>query len=151
MLRLLVVVSYVDWRDKKIPNGMTLPAIVAGILLAGPDWRSAALDAAAGFLLFFPIALLGLGGMGDAKLSAAVSSLIGFHDAGLAAWLGTVLCAVMVAAREFRRGRLKNWVRGHFAALAQIRAGIVPEGEKHCFAPYYAACVLAVLFWRWFP
>lgn len=146
---LLAVTSVTDMKDFRIRNVYTLPAIALGLLLAGPGWKMAFEDAVAGFLLFLPVVLLGLAGMGDAKLCAAVASLIGFQEAGLGAWLGTVYCALWVAWREAGKGGVVEWVNRQVYAMVQVAAGRVPEGEKYPFAPFFAAGVVTALFWGW--
>ncbi|KYH30539.1 type IV leader peptidase family protein [Moorella mulderi DSM 14980] len=146
---LLFVTSVTDKKDSRIRNVHTLPAITLGVLLAGPGWKAALADAGAGFLLFLPVVLLGLAGMGDAKLCAAAAALIGFQQAGLGAWLGTVYCALWVAWREARKGSVGEWVNMQVYAMVQVLAGRVPEGEKYPFAPFFAAGVVTALLWGW--
>ncbi|CEP67156.1 Prepilin type IV endopeptidase, peptidase domain [Moorella glycerini] len=146
---LLAVTSITDMRDFRIRNVYTLPAIALGVLLAGPGWKAALVDAGAGFLLFLPVALIGLAGMGDAKLCAAAAALMGFQQAGLAAWLGTVYGALWVAWRETRQGGVGEWVNRQWYAMVQVMAGRVPEGEKYPFAPFFAAGVVTALLWGW--
>ncbi|WP_155767733.1 prepilin peptidase [Neomoorella thermoacetica] len=146
---LLAVTSVTDMKDFRIRNVYTLPAIALGVLLAGPGWKAALVDAGAGFLLFLPVALIGLAGMGDAKLCAAAAALIGFQQAGLGAWLGTVYCALWVAWREAKREGVGEWVKRQVYAMVQVLAGRVPEGEKYPFAPFFAAGVVTALLWGW--
>ncbi|WP_216364554.1 prepilin peptidase [Moorella sp. E308F] len=149
LLVLLAAAGVKDVKTSKIPNVYTLPAIALGVLLAGPGWKAALLDAAAGFLLFLPVVLLGLAGMGDAKLCAAAASLIGFQQAGLGAWLGTVYCALWVAWREARKGNFLRWAKSQVYAAPQALAGRAPGGEKYPFAPFFAAGVAAAVLWGW--
>ena len=141
--------SYWDIKEKWVPNSATVTVLAAGVLLAGAQWRLALIDAGLGMLLFLPLVLVGLAGMGDAKLCAAAAALVGFPSAGLGAWLGTVICALWVIITELRRHRLRAWLAGHVAALAQLRAGCKPVGRYIPFAPFFAAGMVLALFWRW--
>lgn len=93
LILLLAVVS--DLRSRKIPNRLTFPAVLAGILYhAGVGGWRGLLFSLEGMLL--GLALLGvfylLGGMGagDVKLMAAVGSFLGPKDI-FVAFIGTAL------------------------------------------------------------
>ncbi|RZU66670.1 leader peptidase (prepilin peptidase)/N-methyltransferase [Microterricola gilva] len=100
-----VVLGAVDVIEKRLPDAVVLPALVATTLLLAitaavtGDWASllgAVLGAAALFALYFLLALISPGGigMGDVKLAALVGLVLG--SVGWAAWLGGALAGFVV-------------------------------------------------------
>lgn len=78
----MVPAAVIDFRTRRIPNALTLPAILVGLLswAVGGDWRVfftvlglVVLLLAVGFGLY----AVGILGGGDAKLLAAVAALMG--------------------------------------------------------------------------
>lgn len=112
---LVVVVVWaalLDLRTRRIPNWLTLSALVLGLAMRVPLGSSAVLDgflaAGAAFALALPVfALGGLGG-GDVKLLAAVGAFLGLD----ALW-GALFVAVLVA--------------GAFAIISILRQGRAPQ------------------------
>ena len=91
ILCLIVVIigTITDWRSRKIPNLLTFPAALVGLVLNAVTFGGAgALNAVLGWLLgaaiivvlaFLPIVVPGQKlGMGDAKLMAAVGAFLGW-------------------------------------------------------------------------
>ena len=79
---LAVVAGWMDWRTRRIPNWLTVPALFMGItansLAAG--WgglRTALLGAGLGLVLLLPFVVIRSLGAGDWKLVGAVGSFIG--------------------------------------------------------------------------
>lgn len=84
----IAIAAVVDYRTKKIPNWLTVPAAVLGLAYnslapQGLGPVAALLGFAIGFLLLLLPWILGGGGMGDVKMLAA-----------LGAWLGPVLILI---------------------------------------------------------
>ena len=87
---ILVAIGVIDLRSLRIPDALTLPLIVAGLVLSLllPGWQSAnhLIGAGAGFLLLAMIGevyfrkrgIEGLG-LGDAKLFAAAGAWLGWQ------------------------------------------------------------------------
>ena len=87
----ITAAAVTDYRTRKIPNWLTVPAAVVGLLYHsfmpggfGPLWCLAGF--AVGFCLLLLPWLLGGGGMGDVKMLAA-----------LGAWLGPLFILVVFA------------------------------------------------------
>ncbi len=132
--------AIVDARCRRIPNVLTLPLLLIGLLVAlvfnGP--RGLADAGAASFVLALPYVLLyrsGRGGAGDAKLMAALGAWLGLVN-GL-----VVLVAVALAGLAFA----VVWVLAHRPApLTEVPD--LPFGVAICLG----ICVAApcVVLWR---
>ena len=97
-----------DLRFRRIPNWLTVSALLAGLAIrlfwgGGAELRSGLLACAIGFGLSFPLFLARALGGGDVKFLAAVSSLLGMDHlwtALLATALAGGLLALFVAIRR---------------------------------------------------
>jgi len=101
--------GWIDWRIRKIPNWLTVSALLAGIVLSGVLWRwpgvKQSLEGAGlclGILLPF-VLMRGLGA-GDWKLMGALGAFMGPQRA-MGVLLGTVLIAGLMAVVEIARQR----------------------------------------------
>lgn len=93
-----LVAALWDVKSRRIPNGLTLPLLVAGIIAAfvQDDLKSSLLAAV---VLGFPYVLLFMfagGGAGDAKLMAAIGSWLGLSN-GIVALAAISIFAIMFA------------------------------------------------------
>ena len=93
MISILItaIAAFMDVKSHRIPNPLTVPAILAGVLLngfglvelgpiaafAGLGWKSSLYGAATGFGLTLVVSLLSRGGGGDIKLATALGALLG--------------------------------------------------------------------------
>lgn len=88
-----------DWRHWKIPNKLTLPTFVLGLIYQATCYGLAGLgNGALGFLVGFGVLfllwLVGGGGGGDVKLMGALSMWLGFRLTLLVLILSTILVIV---------------------------------------------------------
>jgi prepilin signal peptidase PulO-like enzyme (type II secretory pathway) len=122
---LLVCISLVDWRVRRIPNELVLALLawtgVQALWLGLPDWRAALLGLLTAGGLFFLLALIGRGalGMGDVKLEAAAGALLGY-PAALAGVFAGILAGGIAAAfllLTHRAGRKDAFAYGPYLAL----------------------------------
>lgn len=113
----LLALALIDWRDYRLPDGLTLPLVPAGLLaawFAAPDeLGDRAIGAAAGFLLFVLIAAAyrhmrgreGLG-RGDAKLLAGLGAWVGGSGLPTVVLLAALLALAVTFARRAFGDRL---------------------------------------------
>ena len=124
----LVLLAVVDWEQRRLPNVVVLPALVAAVALS-PAPIGAALAAALAFAAFLGLYALGRRlygpgalGMGDVKLAALVAAVVGLPAAGWALALGALLAGGAAAAwllsGRAERGALLPY--GAFMALGGI-------------------------------
>jgi prepilin peptidase CpaA len=120
-LALVVACAVFDWRSRRIPNALTLPAIVAGLALHGVfgglsgiafSLKGLALGAGLFLIPFF----LGGMGAGDVKLMGAVGALLGWHLT-LAALIYTAIVGGLVAMLAILRAKA---VKRSFARMGSM-------------------------------
>ncbi len=120
----LIVITFIDLDFQIIPDRISLPGIPAGLLAGSlilPDpflradalgWMSSLIGAAAGFLVYYGIAVLGekilkkeaMGG-GDIKLMAMVGGFLGWKGVILTTFLGSLAGAAIGLGQMFFLGR----------------------------------------------
>jgi prepilin peptidase CpaA len=102
-----------DWRDRRIPNWLTVSGAVVGvavntILYRWPGLKAALLGTAVGLGLLLPFVLVRSLGAGDWKLAGALGACLGWQQL-LSVLMGTILVAgVMALAVVIWKGRLKQ-------------------------------------------
>lgn len=117
LLIVLLIAVMTDLKSFKIPNWLTIPAMMTGLLghafingLTGMVFSLKGLGL--GLALFFVLYAMGGMGAGDVKLLAAVGSFIGAEDvlsAGLMAmFLGGLYAIAMMIFHMGMRGSLKQ-------------------------------------------
>ena len=85
-LSLLLLLALIDLEHKLLPNILTIPGLVLGLIFALFGWTSSfwlsVLGAGVGFLLMFAIALISRGGMGmgDVKFMAMIGAFLGWKS-----------------------------------------------------------------------
>jgi prepilin peptidase CpaA len=153
---LVAMATRADVQSRKIPNVLTGPAFLLGILahlvLAGRVGAgNALLGAVVAGAILLPGWLMGYTGAGDVKLMAAVGAWLGYPD-GLAAAIATLIAggviAVVVAVRRgMMKKALRNTLGVGLALLARKGGAAAPEpvttGIRFPFAP---AILVGVLF-----
>lgn len=139
LVALVVVAAVIDFRSRRIPNALTLPAIGAGLLLAAfggsltyfvTTIGTAALVFAAGLLLYST----GVLGGGDGKLLTAVAALggAGFF-AEFLVWTSIAGVTGSLIVLAAKRALLPLMSRVTRSSLQFLRFGfsaepLVPEG-----------------------
>jgi prepilin peptidase CpaA len=104
-----------DLRDRRIPNLLTLPCILFGLLLHLfiDGWRGMGNSAAAGLIagvIFLIFWLAGGMGAGDVKLITAVACLAGLSQVAWLLILTALAGGVMAIGLALWRGRLKDTI-----------------------------------------
>jgi prepilin peptidase CpaA len=124
-----------DVRERRIPNRLTGPALLAGLLLHTifGGWHGLGDSALAGliagsiFLIFF---LAGGMGAGDVKLMAAVGCIAGLSPLPLVVISTALAGALFALAVSISRGRLRETLRNVFELLRHHSShGIKPHDE----------------------
>jgi leader peptidase (prepilin peptidase)/N-methyltransferase len=133
LLAALVAATAIDLRHQIIPDAITLPGILAGVLAnvatGHLSWAEIALGIALGGGVFFAIIVASRGGMGagDMKLGAMLGAFLGWK---------IVLFGLMVAV-----------VVGGAWAVALMALGVRGRKDAIPFGPFLALGGAAALFW----
>lgn len=124
-----------DVRSRRIPNFLTLPGILFGLLLhfGLGGWRQMGLAALAGLIcgvLFLIFWLAGGMGAGDVKLMAAVGTIAGLPLVAYLLILTAIAGGVMAIGLALWRGRLRETIRNVGAlALHHRMEGLSPHPQ----------------------
>jgi len=120
---ILVVAAIIDIRIQKIPNVLTFPTMVLGLIYysitTGLDGLLFSLGGLAlGIAIFFVLYLMGGMGAGDVKLMGAVGAIIGSKGVLLAALLSAIVGGVYaLIALFFNIQYLKDLVKRSFITI----------------------------------
>ncbi len=114
--------GWLDWRIRKIPNWLTVPALVLGLVLSAVlgswPWMKSSLEGAGlslGVLLPF-VLMRGLGA-GDWKLMGALGAFLG-PQRTILVLIGTVFIAgVMSVVEMVRQGKVRETLYNVFVIL----------------------------------
>lgn len=143
-----------DVRSRRIPNVVTLPAILLGLLLHFilGGWRQLATAAAAGLIcgcVFLVFYLAGGMGAGDVKLVTAAGCLVGWSQFVHLLILTSLAGGVMAIVLALYRRRLKSTLINVAALFVHHKAsGLTPHPElniqnAHTLRLPYALAVAA--------
>lgn len=158
----VVTAGITDWREHRIPNWLTLPAIPAGILchtIYGDGLLQSILGALAGFLPFFAIFAAGAGGAGDVKLFTAVGAFVGLQNLLPVFVLVGVIGGIVAVAMALRLGALGRVLGNLLAILAAAAGGRWSEFRERSDAgrpgslrlAYGVVIAAGTLLFLWFP
>lgn len=134
---LALTAAWIDVRTRRIPNWLTLTAVVLGLgmhaVLSGPgDAAKALLAALIAGVVFFLFHVAGGMGAGDVKLIAGMAACYGLSSMPYLLLFTSLAGGVMALAMAARHGRLRQTV-GNMGTLAahHTRSGLVPHDELH--------------------
>jgi len=134
-LSVAIVAGWLDWRSRRIPNWLTVPALGAGLVVNTLAWRwagtKAALEGAGlGLALLLPFVLLRGLGAGDWKLMGALGAWLG-PSRLIVVLLGTIFIAgAMAIVQMIRQRRVKETLQ-HLTVLFGILATFGIWGQRH--------------------
>ncbi|MFZ0322430.1 MAG: A24 family peptidase [Candidatus Sulfotelmatobacter sp.] len=151
-----VAAGVMDWRSRRIPNWLTVPALVVGIVantavggLAGAKF--ALLGAGLGLLLLLPFVFLRSLGAGDWKLAGALGAFVGW-EVLLNLLMGSVFVAgIMAFGLVIYKRRLMETLRNIGRMLASMLTFRMPGAEvsldnpQSLKIPYGVALALTTL------
>jgi prepilin peptidase CpaA len=119
-LLVALIAAWTDWRSRRIPNRLTVPGLLLGVILNGvfSGWiglKASLLGAGLGLALLLPFVLLRSLGAGDWKLAGVIGAFLG-PGVLLDLLMGSVFVAgIMALALVIYKGRFLQTMRniGH--------------------------------------
>lgn len=112
---LLLSAAYSDFRTRRIPNALTLPGLLAGLVIAalpaGITLPAALLGVGAALLFSLPLFALGALGGGDGKLLMVVGAFLGPREFGTALLLTIFAGGLLALHITIKLGRLGETLR----------------------------------------
>lgn len=145
----LIVLFGIDLEHQILPNTITLPGIIAGMIfstVAAPGWKDALLGVLLGGGLLYGIAAAyflvrreeGLG-MGDVKMLALIGAFLGWKAVlvtlVLSSFSGAIVGVGLIAAQ--RGGMRVAMPFGTFLALGALAAMLVGDPLIHWYAQFF--------------
>jgi leader peptidase (prepilin peptidase) / N-methyltransferase len=133
LLAALVAVTAIDLRYQIIPDAITLPGVLAGLVASVASHRVSWMESAGGILLgaglFVAVIVLSRGGMGggDLKLGAMLGAFLGWK---------AIIVALFIAV-----------VLGGVSAIALLASGRLARKDAIPFGPFLAVGGAMALFW----
>ena len=150
----LAVACYSDIRYWKIPNALTFPMMVLGLLVnfGLGTGMVGVMGFAVATVIHFPLYFLGVQKGGDAKMLMALGAFIGWQEVvETTLWEAVVFIPVGFGVL-IAMGKLPNLVQSFKYSMAKAKgesAGEPPEQTYMPFAPVIAAAWLLAHNTRW--
>ena len=131
---LAAIAAYTDWQWRRIPNWLTIPSAVLGIvtntLASGwPGAKQALLGMLLGLGLLLPLVLIRSMGAGDWKLAGAIGAFYGPSQLLIILLWGALLGGFMALVLIIWRRRLGQTLRNMFHILASFLSFHLPSSE----------------------
>lgn len=148
-LIVLTLATVWDIRDRRIPNAVTLPAILAGLILTGIFRLNAMPLTVIALVLLFFFGALGLMGQGDIKLIMALTAICG----PIVALISAGIAAILIVGVQILLHPSETVSDAKDALGALIKMdfkGINKKGRSVPFAPYALAGFICLTVYRLF-
>jgi prepilin peptidase CpaA len=152
-----LLAAWTDWRTRKIPNWLTVPALVLGITVnafaAGWSGAKASLEGAGlALILLLPFVLKRGLGAGDWKLMGAVGAFLGPVLFLLALLASIFVSGLMAMVHLIRNGRVMTTlcnmveiVRGFFSYGLRAHPEVSLDNPKLLKLPFGVAAAIATV------
>jgi prepilin peptidase CpaA len=154
----VVVAAIVDVLSNKIPNWLTFPSTVLGLLINSylegvHGLASSIFGLGTGFLLLFVIYLLGGMGAGDVKLLSAIGALLGpklviYTFIWMALSGGLLAIALVIYKKAFSQTlrNLKTLLLGWILRVSNEHANLTIKNQSLIKLPYGVAIAIGAIF-----
>jgi prepilin peptidase CpaA len=153
---LAVVAGWSDWRFRRIPNWLTVPGLLLGVIVNSLVWgwpgaKTSLLGALLGLALLLPFVMVRSLGAGDWKLVGALGAFLGPQHL-ITVLFGAILVAgVMAAVLVIRHKRVRQTVRNLGRILAAFFTLHLPgpdlslDNPEALKVPFGVAVAVAVI------
>jgi prepilin peptidase CpaA len=131
---LAAIAGYTDWRSRRIPNWLTMPGFLLGILtntLVG-GWagtKDSLLGAGLGLALLLPFVVIRTLGAGDWKLVGALGAFLGPRPLMLVLIVTILVNGVMALAMIVWKKRVAETARNFMRMLAAFATMHLPDRD----------------------
>jgi len=150
------IAGWIDWRSRRIPNWLTVPALILGIavnlavggLSAG---RDSLLGAALGLGLLLPFVLIRSLGAGDWKLVGALGAVLGPHGLISVLFATVLIAGIMAVVLIIYKRRVRQTLANLWHMVASMLALRLPgpavslDNPESLKVPFGVAVALAVV------
>lgn len=151
-----LLAGFTDWRWRRIPNWLTVPAAAAGLAVNSAAWHWAGLKSSAeglglGLLLLFPFVLIRALGAGDWKLVGALGTLLGPHELLVVLFVAVLIAGVMALVLVIYKHRLGEMLRNMGRLLFALATGhpghptVSLDNPESLKVPFGVAVAIAAL------
>jgi prepilin peptidase CpaA len=151
-----LIAGFTDWRSRRIPNWLTVPAFAVGVFLntlvgGWAGLKTSLLGAALGLLLLLPFVFLRSLGAGDWKLAGALGSFVGWQTLVTLLIISIFVAGVMALILVIYKRRFTQTLRNIWGMLASMAMFHMPGAEvsldnpQSLKIPYGVALALAML------
>ena len=133
---IVVIAAIFDWRERRVPNWLTLPGLVVSIALNWFLYETPGLwmsfkGLGIALLIYFPLFMIRGMGAGDVKLMAAVGAATGWQNwlgiFFLTAIFGGVSAILLILLRKRSKATLQN--------MALIASSLMNRQSPHEVSP----------------
>jgi len=155
-IALALFAGWTDWRSRRIPNWLTVPGLLIGVLAnvltGGRDGLKASLlGAGLGLLVLLPFVLLRSLGAGDWKLAGALGAFVGWQVLANLLVGSVFVAGIMALGLVIYKRRFKETMRNIGRLLASMLTLRMPGAEvsldnpQSLKVPYGVALALTTL------
>ena len=131
---LALIAGYTDWRWRRIPNWLTVPGLILGVVSNSLAWgwsgaRNSLLGAALGLALLLPLVLVRSLGAGDWKLVGAIGAFVGWRSLLTVLAAAVIVNGLIVLGMIIQKRRIGRTLRNMFRLLASFLSLHLPEND----------------------
>ncbi len=153
---LALIAGWTDWRSRRIPNWLTVPGFLVGVLanVLANGWSGLGISlkgAGLGLLVLLPFVFLRSLGAGDWKLAGALGAFVGWEGM-VSLLMGSVFVAgIMALGLVIYKRRFKETLRNIGSLLASMLtlrrpgAEVSLDNPQSLKVPYGVALALTTL------
>lgn len=131
---LALIAGWTDWRRRRIPNWLTVPGFVVGVLVnllayGSAGLKASLLGAGLGLLVLLPFVALRSLGAGDWKFAGALGAFVGWEGMRDLLMGSVFVAGVMALGLVIYKGRFKETLRNIGRLLASMLTLRMPGNE----------------------
>ena len=153
---LALIAGWTDWRSRRIPNWLTVPGFIVGVLVnvlanGRAGLKTSLLGTGLGLLVLLPFVFLRSLGAGDWKLAGALGAFVGWQVLANLLMGSVFVAGIMALGLVIYKRRFKETLRNIGRLLASMLTLHMPGAEvsldnpQSLKVPYGVALALTTL------